>query len=210
MDDFEYRLEATIRYHHRRIRFFQRVSTWISVGSLFGSSAAAAMLIGRPESIDGHINLAALLITSMLALVAAIGIIVRPSDKAREHQEWASKFIGLDKKRCELAQTEENYRKLLVELTELERDEPPHQRIVRVLSENDYAQARGLQGVRVSWLKEQFANIIDFRAPARENPDGEDEAGSKPTIETKAPPSASSTESAANSAAEQPTSAAGS
>ena len=169
-DDLEFRVEATVRYHHRRVRFFQRVNTWISVGSLFASSAAAATLIGRPQCPAGETNVLALVITSALALVAAINIIVRPGDRAREHQEWAGKFIGFDRRRVEAEKTDARaYRKLLIELTELERDEPPYQRIVRVLSENDYAQARGLQGVPVSWFKEQFANFIDFRAPRREN-----------------------------------------
>src|SRR5437773_1773987 len=127
-----FNVRLSIRYHNRRREFFDTlnlVSNGLSV--IFGSAAMAALL--------GQSNEWAALAAAAVTIVATTNLVVRSSERARQHHDLAKRFIALEQKT--LPATADDFFSLYAEKLAIEAEEPPMLDILSLICHNDQVSA---------------------------------------------------------------------
>jgi hypothetical protein len=161
-----FNVRLSIRYHNRRRSFFDTVNLAASfIAVVFGSAAIAALWSKWP---DGAVYAAAL-----VSLVSGANLVLRSSERARQHHELARRFIELEQK--VLPASEGEFFELYKQKLQIESDEPPGLGVLMIVCHNEQISAEGLAPSRLVWLRwwqRLFAPIIDLpprpEAPPRE------------------------------------------
>ena len=156
-------VRRSVRYHHRRRRFFdllQRITAGLAV--VLGSTAVISLLQQHP-AIAVY---AALAVTFLSALDLVIGY----AGMARLHWDLARQFIELEQDIVRGADPDANTvaawtaRRLAIEA-----DEPPVLRVLDTLCHNELARAMGYDPrnyKRVGWFQAACAPFFDWRDSA--------------------------------------------
>lgn len=133
-----WRVQTSVRYHERRLMFFERwrrTTAFLSV--LLGSAAAADVLRA-----GGHqLALAASFAVSVLA---AFELVIGTGEMARKHDDLRRRFIKLEAKILgEPEPSQETVNAWCSDRLDIESDEPPTYKALDLLCENEQAIATG-------------------------------------------------------------------
>ena len=155
-------VRRSVRYHMRRQRFFDRLDR---VGALASLVAGSSTIVTLLASVDHRLVLAAAAAT---ALAGASAVIFTPGLRARQHNDLAREFLGLER---DMVRAGDATSGRLAELTarrlEIEATEPPILRVLDAMCHNELLTALGVdegQRARVTRLQRWLANWADFRA----------------------------------------------
>jgi len=155
-------IRRSIRYHSRRIQFFDRfhlITTALVV--IFGSATILAVL----SAVDKSYAIGA---AAVITVLSVIDLIVGTSKMSRLHESLARRFIELEKKM--ITTTEEKFSSddlmtMTAERLGIEADEPPVLRVLDSLCQNELLRAMGYgreEFLRIAWYQRMVAQFIDI------------------------------------------------
>jgi len=159
-EDLVWHMRRSIRYHMRRVRFYDLWHVWTNmIGIIFGSATALTILGGLGPSY----TVAASFVVSIAFM---LDLFVGTARMSRQHQGLASKFIGLQAK----AEVESDHQATILhryraEILLIEHDEPPVLRMLNDICHNEMVIAMGYPSkylIHIPWMKRHLANIISF------------------------------------------------
>jgi hypothetical protein len=153
-------IRRSIRYHNCRRAYFDRINSLSSFISVLFSSAAIASLLAS----GGKAFLLAA--SSIVSIVSALNLVLGASRKAREHSDFAKRFVMLEKDivGVQLA-TDEEIRKWIQRRLEIEADEPPVLKVLDSLCHNDQLRSMGYdpqEFLHITRLQRTFAQFKDI------------------------------------------------
>lgn len=160
LHDLLFGIRRSIRYHHRRRAFFDRldqITNMVSV--IFGSAAVYGVLEQDYKSL-------ALVAAGLVTVLSAVNLVLGSAQRARAHSDFARQFIDLEKRLLvsELHQT------VLHDVTAarltIEAEEPPVLHVLNVICHNEQMRAMGYpkeELVKVHWWQRAFAQMMDLR-----------------------------------------------
>ena len=155
-------IRRSIRYHCRRVQFFDRfhlVTNAFAV--IFGSATIFAVLsaVGKGYAVGA---------AAVVTVFSAVDLVVGTSKMARLHESLARRFIELEKKVISITEEQfsgDNLKTLTAERLGIEADEPPVLRVLDSLCQNELLRAMGYgreEFLRVTWYQRMFAQFIDI------------------------------------------------
>jgi hypothetical protein len=153
-------IRRSIRYHHRRCAFFDRLDRLTNMTSvIFGSAAVYGVL-------EQEYKVVALSAAASVTGLSAINLVLGSAQRARAHHDFARQFIELEK-RLTLSEPEQSLLKEIIaaRLT-IEAEEPPVLHVLNVICHNEQLRAMGYpteQLTEVSWYQRFFAQFTDVR-----------------------------------------------
>src|SRR5713226_3505669 len=131
-------IRRSIRYHMRRVRFFDHLNLWATALSLLFGSATILALMGGKDSRW------AVLAAALVTIFSVLNLLMGSTRRAREHNDLARRFITLEKGMVLIEQpTEDDLKKYSALRLDIEADEPPILRILDILCHNEQALAEG-------------------------------------------------------------------
>jgi hypothetical protein len=159
LHDLLFGIRRSIRYHNRRRRFFDGFDKFVKILSVIGGSAAVAAIVGK-------IPWLAITLTTSIAILSAINLVVGPAQAARLHAELAKRFAKLEHdivraENCDL----DAPNKLVAERLLIESDEPPIMRVLDTICHNELCEAMGYdacESYSVGWFQALLAHVIDL------------------------------------------------
>ncbi len=171
-------VRRSIRYHQRRRAFFDRLdqlSNMLSV--ILGSTAIYGVLGDDAKDV-------ALIASALVTVMASINLVIGSTKRAREHADFARRFIDLEKQMIGDASNEGLYAATEARLT-IEAEEPPVLRVLDVICHNDQMRAMGYKKeelVEVGMVQSLFAHFFDWFPSSIQNKTSEE-----PSDNTKRP-----------------------
>lgn len=167
MDDIEtnwqklqFDIRRSIRYHNRRCVHFDRLDKLTNMISVvFGSAAVFGVLERQYQSL-------ALTAAATVTIISAINLVMGSSIRARDHADFARRFVALEKELVITKPSEEAIRQLMIKRLDIESDEPPVLRVLDCLCHNEEMRAQGYpsdQLVKIAWWQALFSPVIDIR-----------------------------------------------
>jgi hypothetical protein len=152
-------VRRSIRYHRRRMRFFDQLGKWNSgLSVVFGSTAAASILTGASKALSSACAI-------VVVVVQTIDLLVGSGKVARDHSDLARRFVALESEMIVTAPSPESLKALEVKRLAIEADEPAIYRTLDVLCHNEQARADGHPSSElwdVPRLQRTLAHIISF------------------------------------------------
>lgn len=152
-------VRRSIRYHNRRRRFFDGFDKFVKILSVIGGSAAVAAIVGNTPWL-------AVALTTIIAILSAINLVVGPAQGARLHAELAKRFAKLEYDVVRTQNVDEDAsNKFVAERLLIESDEPPIMRVLDTICHNELCEAMGYdvcEFYRVGWFQALFAHIINL------------------------------------------------
>ena len=148
----------SVRYHLRRVRFFDAWNRRIAVATLFSGTAVAATLIASAPVWIG------IAFGGTVAALQAIDLLAGTAAKARLHSDLARSFIGLERE-LTLADTNAPVAPFIARRLDIEADEPPVLRWLDLLCHNEMSRSEfGAKAslYEVSFIQRLFANWADL------------------------------------------------
>lgn len=132
LDDIDFDVDRSIRYHQRRRNFFQRLHRYVMFLVIVLGSAAFASLFGIPEMFGAAV-----------AVLGAADLVFNFSHRARDHEILYRRFVHLLAQVRDSAPSEEALAKLHRLRLEIEADEPPLYYALEAQCYNEATMARG-------------------------------------------------------------------
>jgi len=159
-DDLLFGVRRSVRYHHRRRMFFDRLHIFTSsISVIFGSSAVLAALKEAPQLAASA--------AAIVAIFATIDLVVGTAKMARLHSDLARQFIGLEKTIISAQKiTGKNLKQFEAERLDIESDEPPVLKVLDSVCHNELMRAMGFpkaQFLKIGFLQRYFSQLFDFR-----------------------------------------------
>jgi hypothetical protein len=151
-----FNVRLSVRYHNRRRAFFDTFNLTANAFSVIFSSAAIAALKADSQYFAVWSALA-------VTIVSALNLVIRTSERARQHHDLAKRFIALEQK--VLPAVEDDFVALYAEKLTIEADEPPMLDILAVLCHNDQVFAEGYgpdRVYKVNFLQRLCAHFLDL------------------------------------------------
>jgi hypothetical protein len=151
-----------VRYHSRRVRFYDRLNLATNACSIiFGSATVFALLNQRlgPEWVP--------YLAATVTVLSAINLIVGSTSMARLHEDLYRRFVALEKKLIaipEEAFDNEAFVKLYGDKLDIEADEPPILRVLDCICYNEVVRATSndsQQFIKIAWYQRLFAPLFD-------------------------------------------------
>ena len=152
-------VRRSIRYHNRRILFYDRIHKMATAFALLSGSATVISVLGELGS--SWTTFFALIVV----IFSAIDLVVGPDKAARMHNELARKFFKLEKSIItEKNITEETLAYFKSERLDIEMNEPPIKKVLDSICHNELCRAMGLEkhSVKIKWYQRVFCQLFDF------------------------------------------------
>jgi len=163
LDKEKYKLlfgvRRSIRYHNRRILFYEHIHKMATAFALLSGSATVIAVLGK---------MGAFWTTSFALIVvifSAIDLVVGPDKAARMHNGLARKFFNLEKSIItEKNITEETLAYFSAERLDIEMNEPPIKKVLDSMCHNELCRAMGIEeySVKIKWYQRIFCQFFDF------------------------------------------------
>jgi len=134
MTDLLVASRRSVRYHLRRVRFFDAWNRRIAILSLISGTAVAASLLASAPAWIG------IAFGGTIAALQAIDLIAGTATKARLHSDLARSFINLERE-LTLADADAPVAPLIARRLEIEADEPPVLRWLDLLCHNEMSRS---------------------------------------------------------------------
>jgi hypothetical protein len=156
--DLEWGAVRSIRYHERRVAFFESLATTASFLSLITGSAAVAALLKDA-------GLLAIVASALSAGVGFVNLTLRPATRAAVHSRLRQRFADLqiDLLKAGATPTDAQLDDLQEQRLLIERDEPPVYRMLDLLTHNELCQAGSYDDLYyIPWLKRVTAHFLHW------------------------------------------------
>lgn len=159
-------IQRNIRYHERRMGYFNRLNKTITFIVLaLGSGTAVTSLLA---SVSHYFPMVFGVVTTVLA---AFDLVIGTGNLSSTHKEFKSKYLSLSIDLLSLGDkvTHKALDQIEIKIKQLEADEPPVMPMVNILAENDVTQAiypkkKATEHIKpVAWFKRKTANFIYWR-----------------------------------------------
>ena len=142
LKDFSFQVERSIRYHARRQAFYESFDTIVNALNLILGSGAVISLIS-----DQFEDWFAGVLAALVAIVSFINLAMRSAEKGSLHSQLKQRHNDLLKRVRKLDPAALNfdraYSRCEDQLLDIERDEPPINRLVDLMSHNELALSQG-------------------------------------------------------------------
>jgi hypothetical protein len=153
-------IRRSIRYHHRRRAFFDRLDQMTNMLSvIFGSAAVYGVL-------EQDYKALALTAAGLVTGLSAVNLVLGSAQRARAHSDFARQFIDLEK-RLTLAQADQTVlQEAIAARLSIEAEEPPVLHVLNVICHNEQMRAMGYPKeklAKVRWWQRAFAQMMDLR-----------------------------------------------
>lgn len=159
--DLLFGVRRSIRYHARRIVFFDALYKWTQAGAVVTGSATVAFAVSSYAGAGVTAFLAA-----MVAVFSALNLVFRFAESARIHSDFVQKYTDLEKRMTALKnQTAETARPFVLERLAIEAMEPPVLRTLDMICHNELCRAMGhdrSKMVKISPAQRIFAQLFDL------------------------------------------------
>jgi len=152
-------VRRSVRYHDRRVRFFDRVRKAISSLTLLSGSGAIITAISSAGQAY-FITMAAI-----IAALSVIDLIADPAGFARLHNDLKRRFISLERKMVEADKSKSNVKAFTAARLAIEADEPPVLRVLDLLCHNEMCRAMGYDEKhckKITPVQQILAPFMDF------------------------------------------------
>lgn len=159
--DLLFGVRRSIRYHHRRKRFFDRIHKISTILSALSGSATIAAVLAKAGP-NWIITFAAL-----VAVFSVIDLVVGTAQAARLYDDLGKRFINLEKLIISKAEfTQQDLADFTAQRLDIEADEPPPLKVLDSICHNELLRAMGYDRskfLKISWYQRLFSQIIDVR-----------------------------------------------
>jgi len=152
-------VRRSARYHDRRRAWFDGWHNVTLFLSFFGSSAAAAAVLGAFP------KFAAVAASAMVALLATMDLVIGFARKAAFHHILKWRFIELEKNIPIRSFSDEEYQQFREQRLEIEKDELPVKRLLDLLCYYEQCRADGVEqdGIHgISWWRKFTAQVRSY------------------------------------------------
>lgn len=153
-------IRRSIRYHHRRRAFFDRLDQMTNMLSvIFGSTAVFGVL-------EQEYKVLALTAAGLVTGLSAVNLVLASSQKARAHSDFARQFIELEKRLTVSQLTDSLLKEICVARLTIEAEEPPVLHVLNVICHNEQMRAMGYgkkEMTNVRWWQRLVAQFMDVR-----------------------------------------------
>ncbi len=156
-------IRRSVRYHTARRKFFDSINNTVTAVSLISGTASVAAILSSHQTTT-------ILLGVLVTVLNALNLVIKSSEKARNHADFVRKFIELEKKLLKKPFAEFTFDELSAieqERLDIERDEPPIKRVLDIICHNELAIAMGAppeEIYEVGWWQKTFKNFIDIGA----------------------------------------------
>jgi len=130
-------VRRSVRYHDRRVRFFDFIRKGISILTLLSGSGAIITAIALAGT--AYIIIA----SATVAILSAIDLIFDPAGYARLHNDLKRRFINLESEMTLEGKSQSNINRLTSTRLAIEADEPPVLRILDIICHNEMLRSMG-------------------------------------------------------------------
>lgn len=152
-------IRRSVRYHHRRRAFFDRIDQITNMVSVvFGSAAVFGVMEQEYKAL-------ALVAAGLVTVLSAINLVLASSQRARAHSDFARQFIELEMRFCHQID-EAALREITTTRLSIEAEEPPVLHVLNVICHNEQMRAMGYpkeQLANVRWWQRAVAQVMDLR-----------------------------------------------
>lgn len=151
-------VQRSVRYHDRRLRFYELLHKQTTAFSLVLGSATIAGILG---SFPGG-KQTALICAGIVTVLSAFDLIMGFSAKAGLHANLRRRFIQLESDMIAAPNDDQMTTHTMARLT-IESDEPPAMRVLDSLCHNELIRAHGIDKselVKVSFIQRMTANLL--------------------------------------------------
>jgi len=158
--DLLFGVRRSTRYHARRCRFYDSVSSLCKFLSVLGGTATITAVLAKFGA-EWTIGFA-----SIVTLFSVLDFVVGSAQKARLHNDFAKQFIDIEKDiilRDPIS--EGDLRAFTARRLDIEAQEPPPLRVLNMICHNELCRALGYdesQQVKIKWYQRLFCQIIDL------------------------------------------------
>lgn len=165
-DTLLFGVRRSVRYHSRRVRFYDLIHQLAVFCALLLGSATVATF--GSEIGDGWPLWVKLMPAVILSVLAAVDLVVGSVTKARRHDNLMRDFVALERSMlvCLEQPTAEGIAQATAKRLDIEIAEPPVLRVLDTLCHNELLRAMGVdrnQQIKVGWWQRFFANWFDWR-----------------------------------------------
>lgn len=129
-------VQRSVRYHERRQAYYIRVNSMSTAVSLVFGTSAFGLLVKGHEAI-------AMVCSLLVALFSLFNMVTRASEMSRRHEALRQRWCDLQARMDSSKITEDSWRDFRTARLEIEKDEPPVQRIIDAICNNDLLMAKG-------------------------------------------------------------------
>ncbi len=156
--DVQFGVQKSYRYHTARQRHYERLSQFLSFGTIVFSALWGTILLEFPNSWYVFVG------PAFIILLSALDIALRPSAKGTEHKLLAYQFNQLDMKMMGYENTKDSAKFFQVERQKIESTEPPDYAVLNLSVHNQLCQAVGSTDgmVYISFWRKFFRHWIDL------------------------------------------------
>jgi hypothetical protein len=153
-------IRRSIRYHHRRRAFFDRLDQMTNMVSvIFGSAAVYGVL-------EQEYKVLALTAAGLVTVLSAINLVLGSAQRARAHSDFARQFIELEKRLTLTVNDQTMLQAAIAARLSIEAEEPPVLHVLNVICHNEQMRAMGYPKenlAKVRWWQRAFAQLVDLR-----------------------------------------------
>ncbi len=165
-DRLQFDVRRSVRYHDRRVSFFEMGHKVVLFIALIGGSASIAAFTAE-FSLDWP-QWVKLLPAAIISVVAGLDLVTGFSSKARIHDQLKQRFIALES-RMHREETDGVLDEWTVERLAIEADEPPVLRVLDTLCHNELLRSMGYpkdKHIPVKPLQRVLSPFFDMDADA--------------------------------------------
>lgn len=165
-DDLLFDVRRSVRYHDRRVSFYEKFHKTVLFLALVSGSVSLAAFTA--EFASDWSEWAKLLPAALISVFAGLDLVVGSSSRARLHDRLKQRFIALEG-RMQREKTNDTPGKWTVERLEIEADEPPVLRVLDTLCHNEILRSMGYPPkdfIPVKPLQRFFSPFFDLDADA--------------------------------------------
>ncbi len=164
-DHLLFDIRRSIRYHTYRRKFFDNVNNFVTASSLILGSATVGVAL---STLYAHYTVWT---GAATAILSAINLVARTTEKARLHNDLVKKFSEIEKKIVlKPVVTAEDVRQWRAEVITIEMEEPPVKIILDTICHNelvyilDYDES---SVVKIGPIQKAFSQFIDINPGSR-------------------------------------------
>jgi len=154
-------VRRSIRYHHRRRRFFDRIHKLTTFLSALTGTATFATVFAKAGPAW------TLSFAAAVAIFSTIDLVVGTAQSARLYDDLAKRFIDLEKEIVTTGEmTDELLANFKAERLDIEKDEPPPLKVLDSICHNELMRAMDYDPkdfVPINYYQRFFAQFFDIR-----------------------------------------------
>jgi hypothetical protein len=162
IDDLLFGVRRSIRYHNRRIRWYDNLRKFSTFMTALSGSATIVVVLNQELN-----HLWAIIFSSLVAIFSLADLVMNTTGQARLHNDLARSFFNLEKEIITADDTSEAaIKRWIAKRLDIEANEPPPLRVLDCVCHNELMRAMGLpetNQVKISCLQRLLSPICDFR-----------------------------------------------